>query len=396
MAPLSWNRTLEPVASVAVASPPPGKENVFSRLARVPPWLDRLFVLTVVIPTVASIVYFGVVASDVFVSESRFVVRSPQRQAQTSVVGALLQGTGFARAQDDTYPVIDYVQSRDALTELNAKNYVFDSYSRQGDFLSRFQAHLDPSFENLWKYYKNRIVTVELDSTSAITTLQVRAFTAQAAVDINEKLIEMSERLVNRMNQRAASDSIHFAKLQADEAASKAKDAAAALASYRNTNTVFDPERQSALQLQQVTALQGQLFAAQTQLTQLQSISPQNPQVPVLKTSIASLQQQVREANSDVTGGKRSLSAKAGAYARLQLDSQFADKQLASAMAALDGARADAQRKQLYLERLIQPNRPDVAIEPKRLRGIATVFVLGLVAWASLSLLLASVREHRD
>jgi len=65
-------------------------------------------------------------------------------------------------------------------------------------------------------------------------------------------------------------------------------------------------------------------------------------------------------------------------------------------MAALDGARADAQRKQLYLERLIQPNRPDVAIEPKRLRGIATVFVLGLVAWASLSLLLASVREHRD
>lgn len=387
---------MEPVASAAVASPPPGKESVFSRLARVPPWLDRLFVLTVVIPTVASVVYFGVVASDVFVSESRFVVRSPQRQAQTSVVGALLQGTGFARAQDDTYPVIDYVQSRDALTELNTKNYIFDAYSRQGDFLSRFQSRLDPSFENLWKYYKNRIVTVELDSTSAITTLQVRAFTAQAAVDINEQLIEMSERLVNRMNQRAASDSIHFAQLQADESASKAKDAGAALASYRNTNTVFDPERQSALQLQQVTGLQGQLFAAQTQLTQLQSISPQNPQVPVLKTSIASLEQQVREANSGVTGGKQSLSAKAGAYARLQLDSQFADKQLASAMAALDGARADAQRKQLYLERLIQPNRPDVAIEPKRLRGIATVFVLGLVAWASLSLLLASVREHRD
>jgi capsular polysaccharide transport system permease protein len=58
--------------------------------------------LTVILPTALAVVYFGLIASDVYISESRFVVRSPQRAAQTGI-GALLQGTGFSRSQDDTY-----------------------------------------------------------------------------------------------------------------------------------------------------------------------------------------------------------------------------------------------------------------------------------------------------
>ncbi|KWO41050.1 hypothetical protein WT97_19815 [Burkholderia sp. MSMB1459WGS] len=373
-------------------SPAGTKKGLIERIKKV----NRLFALTVLLPTTIATVYYGLVASDVYVSESRFVVRSPQRQNQTSVVGALLQGTGFARAQDDTYPVVDYIQSRDALAELNRGNYILNSYSNRGDVFSRFNTSLDDSFEALWKYYGKHIASVEFDSTSAITTLQVRAFTSKDAERINERLLEISERLVNRMNQRAAADTVQFAQREVNQAAAKAKDAAAALAAYRNSYTVFDPEKQSALQLQQVTSLQSQMFAAQTQLMQLQSISPQNPQIPVLKTNIESLQKQIQVATGGVTGGKDSLSQKAANYARLQLDAQFADKQLASAMSALESARGEAERKQLYLERLVQPNAPDVAIEPKRLKSVFEVFALGMIAWGVLSLLLAGVREHHD
>ncbi|MGF6742035.1 hypothetical protein [Paraburkholderia atlantica] len=384
---------METVSSNNAAPPPSGNKNgLIERIKRV----NRIFALTVVVPTTIAIAYFGLVASDVYVSESRFVVRSAQHQSQTSVVGALLQGTGLSRSQDDTYPVIDYIQSRDALKELNQSAYIADAYGNHGDFLSHFSRSLDDSFEALWKYYNKHIVTVELESTSGIATLQVRAYTADNAATINEKLLEMSERLVNRMNARAAADTVQFAQTQVDLAARKAKDAAAALATYRDSYTVFDPDRQSALQLQQVSALQTQLFAAQTQLIQLQAISPQNPQIPVVKTSIATLEKQIEAATGGVTGGKNSLSNKAAVYARLQLDSQFADKQLASTMAALENARAEAQRKQLYLERLVQPNTPDVAIEPKRLKSIFEVFALGMIVWGVLSLLLAGVREHHD
>ena len=56
--------------------------------------MNRLFLFTVALPTALAVLYFGVVASDVYISESRFVVRSPDRQAATGL-GALLKGVGF-------------------------------------------------------------------------------------------------------------------------------------------------------------------------------------------------------------------------------------------------------------------------------------------------------------
>ncbi|QQC67759.1 hypothetical protein [Paraburkholderia ginsengisoli] len=374
--------------------PPSGNgKGVVERLKKI----NRLFALTVVVPTTIAIAYFGLIASDVYVSESRFVVRSPARQVPTSAIGALLQGTGLSHASDDAYSVIDYIQSRDALAELNANDYIGKSFGERGDLFGRFPGLIpDDSFEALLRYYQKEIVDPELETTSSITTLKVRAFTARDAHQINERLLELSERLVNKMNARAAEDSIQFAQREADLAAEKVKTAAAALAKYRNTHTVFDPDRQSALQLQQVAGLQAQLFAAQAQLAQIQSVSPANPQVSALKTNIATIEKQIESATNGVAGDKGSLSEKAIAYERLQLDAQFAQKQLTSALGALELARAEAQRKQLYLERIVQPSSPDAALEPHRLRSILATFILGLISWGVLTLLIAGVKEHRD
>ena len=365
-------------------------------------WLDkikginRLFAVTVLVPTALAAIYYGFIASDVYVSESRFVVRSAQQQPQLSGFGALISGNGFSRSGDDVYSVIDYIEARDALKELNQNNFILDRYSTQGDFISRFHAGLDSSFEALWRYYGRHIVKIDNDSTSGITILQVRAYTANDASNINALLVQMAERLINRMNARAAADTVDFAQKEVDDATLKAKETAVALAAYRNSHSVFDPDRQSALRLQQVTTLQTQLFSAQSQLSQLESISPKNPQIPVLKINIASIQKQIDAMVGSVAGTRDSFSQKMTAYERLQLDSQFADKQLASALTALQSAKSEAERKQLYLEELVQPSTPDIAIEPKRIRNVATVFVLGLICWGTLSLLIASIREHRD
>jgi len=39
---------------------------------------------------------------------------------------------------------------------------------------------------------------------------------------------------------------------------------------------------------------------------------------------------------------------------------------------------------------------PDKAIEPKRLRTVLMVLVLGLIVWGVLSLVVSSVREHTE
>ena len=367
-----------------------------SRLKRLTRRFDRIFALTVLLPTLLAALYYGVVASDVYISESRFVVRSPQRQTQTGL-GALLQSTGFSRSQDDTYSVHDFIRSRDALSELDAKLQLRQAYSGADiDFINRFPGlDWDSSFEALHRYYLGH-VSIDYNTASSISVLRVRAYSADAAQKINDLLLQLSERLVNNLNNRSRQDLIEVAQSEVRLAEEKSKAAALAMSSFRSDRGVFDPDRQSALQLQSVAKLQEELRAAEAQLNQVRQVSPNNPQVGTLLSRVEVLRQAVASETAKVTGKAASLSSKSPAFDRLTLEKVFADRHLASVLASLESARSEAQRKQLYLERLVQPNLPDMAVEPRRLRSVLMVLALGLVMWGVFSLVVASVREHTD
>lgn len=355
------------------------------------------FLVTVLIPTLLAIAYFGFLASPIYVSESRFVVRMPQKTQQAGVIGALLQGTGFQRAQDDSLSVHDFITSRDALLFLDKDLKVRESFSDPAlDLFSRFPLPWsDASFESLYKHY-GKHVAVNYDAASSITTLTVRAYEPGDAFEINTMLLRMGETLVNRINERGRQDLIKFAMEDVLEAEAKAKAAALALASYRNRRSVFDPERQSALQLQQVTKLQEELIGAKLQLAQVKAISPANPQISTLERRVGGLTAEIDREMAKVAGGGNSFTDKAADFERLQLERTFAERQMASAMTNLETARSEARRQQLYLERIVQPNRPDDAVEPRRARAILATFLAGLVCWGVFSMLIAGMREHRE
>ena len=174
------------------------------------------------------------------------------------------------------------------------------------------------------------------------------------------------------------------------------RSAAVALSGYRGRQSLFDPDRQSALQLQGVAKLQEELLGSEAQLAQLRQLSPENPQIPALKSRVDALRKTITAEGSKVAGADGSLTSKSAVYDRLQLEKVFAERQLATALVALETARNEAQRKQLYLERLVQPNLPDKALEPRRIRSILMVLALGLVLWGVVSLVVASVKEHAD
>lgn len=358
---------------------------------------NKLFVITTLIPTALSVLYFGLIASDVYISESRFVVRS-QEHTSPSSLGSLLQGVGFSHSQDDSYSVQDFILSRDALKRLDEKldlKKVFSVHSL--DAFSRFPGlDWDDSFENFHRYYQ-KMADVQLDSASSISTLTTRAFTAEDAIRMNRQLLEMGEELVNQLNERGQQDMIRFAAREVAEAEKQAKAAALALAAYRNNKGVIDPEKQSSIPLEQIAKLQDDLMATRTQVAQLEKVAKDNPQLPLLRQRVRLFEDEIRAETSRVAGaGDQSLAGKAAEYQRLVLDKEFADKMLASAMSTLEQARNEAQRKQLYLERIVQPGKPDIAMEPHRLRNIVATFLLGMIVWGVLSLLVAAVNEHRE
>jgi capsular polysaccharide transport system permease protein len=382
-------------------TPTPG---ILGRLKRV----NRLFLFTVVIPTALAIVYFSFIASDQYISESRFVVRSQKAGGSSSILDSLTKsggsGTGsgsfsLSGSQSDANTVHDFILSRDALAELEKTMEVKKVFARRGlDFINHFPNVFDwyqNSFEALFRYYPMRI-KVEADSTTSVSVLTVSAFTAEDAQRINELLLKMSERLVNQLNDRARKDTIGYATAEVKEAERRARDAAVAVATYRDKQGVIDPEKQTAIHLQQIARLQEEMIYSKTQLAQLSKFTPDNPQVPVLRTRVEVLQKEIDAETAKVAGSGSSLANKQSEYERLALERSFAEKQLAASLAALETARNEAHRQQLYLERVSQPNLPDVSIEPRRARAIVTVFALGLIAWGILGLLVASVREHLD
>lgn len=358
--------------------------------------VSPLFLLTVFLPTLTAVLYFGLFASNVYVSESSFVVRSPDKPA-ASGLGVLLKTAGFSNASEEVFAAQDYIRSRDALRAINTRDEFRRAYTRpEISIFDRFDpTGMKGSFEDLYRYFSGK-VDVNYDSSDSITKLTVRAYDPRDAYRFNEQLLELAEQTVNRLNQRGRTDLIGFAQTEVNQAKAEARAAATTLASFRDRSGVVDPEKQAAVQLQMVSKLQDELIATRTQLAELRRYAPINPQIEPLQIRIGSLQRQINEESGKVAGSRRSLAGATAQYQRLALESEIADKQLAAAMSSLAEAQNEARRKQAYVERIARPNLPDQATEPRRFRGILATFVLGLIAWGVLAMLMAGVREHQD
>jgi len=355
-----------------------------------------MFWLAVIVPSALALIYFGFLASDVYISESRYVVRSPEKPQKTGL-GVLLGSAGFATASEEVRAAQGFIESRDALRGINGDGFAKAAWGNPDiSIFDRF----DPigwsgSFEDLYQYYGGK-VDAAYDAETGITTLTVRAFSPSESQTINVRLLEKAETLVNQLNSRGSEDLVTYAEEEVTEAKAQASAAAQELAAFRNRKGVIDPERQATVQLQMISKLQDELIGARLQLLQLTKAAPQNPQIPLLKVRIAGLQQAIKEELGTIAGDNDSLSETAAEYQRLQVQREFTDQQLGLSLASLQEARNEARRQGAYLERVAQPSLPDDALEPRRLRGFFATLLVGLVAWGILSMLLAGVREHRN
>lgn len=361
-------------------------------------WLKkrRWFLLCVVAPTILAALYYGLIASDIYISESRFVIKSPdQKRSQMSTLANLIQTTGLSGGQEQTNEVLAYVRSRDALKALEQDPGVRNRFaSSHADLLSRFpQPFHDNSFEDLYKYY-GKMVDARLDSETGMAIITVKAFTARDAYAIDRRLLDLSEALVNRLNLRAQSRGIAEAQKQVELATERAKKARVALAQYRNAQALIDPGKQAVGVLEIANSLVAQRAALQAQLDQMQRLTPDNPSIPALQSRINAISVQIASQDSRVVGTKGGIASKMGGYEDLLVEQDFATQSLNVANAALVQARAEAQRQQFYLERVVDPNMPDMPLLPRRILSVIVVAAaatcLYFIAW----MLIVGILEH--
>ena len=169
--------------------------------------LNLWFWAIVGLPTLIAGVYFFAIASDLYSSEVKFIVRGPPK-ATVNALSAMLSSAGSA-VSEDTFAVHEYVMSRDAVRRLEREVDLRGLLSRpEGDLITRFPGiwFWRKDFEALYWTYK-RFVSVEAETTSGVSTLLIKAYRPEDAQRMARALLEFSEQLVNQLNERARQDS---------------------------------------------------------------------------------------------------------------------------------------------------------------------------------------------
>lgn len=360
-------------------------------------WISRhaLLLITFVLPSAVAVLYYGLIAADRYTSEAQFVVRSQSRTSIDQIAGAIPTTAGMERASDEASAVHQFIRSRDAVDLLVRNADLRAMLSRpESDPVWRFPGWFSRDLrEKLFDRYLD-FVSIKQDSGTGISTLTVQSFRAEDSVRIAQVLLQGSEALINRLNERARRDTIRAAEAEVETAKERAFQRREELTAFRTRAGTVDPAKSSQNLLETIGKLSFEAAQVSAQLAEAQRNSPQGPQIANLRNRGQAIEQQIAEEKRQIGGSAQALAPIIAEYERLVLEREFADRVLASALSSLESARIESQRQQLYLERVVEPHAADYPNQPKRLLWIAVIIALSFSAHAIARSLISNVRAH--
>lgn len=365
-----------------------------ARLRRVL-YAARAFLVLVIVPTLLVAIYYGLIASDQYESSADFVVRHAESAKAGPDVGQLLGFTlGAGAAEGDASAVQTYLLSHDAVARLRAENNLVTMFARSDiDPLSRLW-FANPSPEWLQRYYRNQ-VSIRADDETGIMHMTVHTFRPEDSRSVAEKLLMLGEAQVNAINQRTYNDQVANAQREFDEASRQLAAIEAQLTAYRQRHADVDPADTGKAQTTLVATLTQSLVAARARLKAMEgAVSPASPQYQAMQRQVQTLQAQIDAQSAKVVGGDHSVADRLGDYESLVIKRQEVAQVYAVAAGQLKTAQAEAQRKQLYLIRVVEPNLPVRSEFPQRGQTVLTAFGALVMFYAIGWLLWAGVKEH--
>lgn len=338
----------------------------------------------VIVPTLAASIYFGLVASDQYAVEARFAVRS----GPLAGVDALTALTGIKSIQiiQDTQVVTSFASSRAMLEELDRKAQFRQRYGSESvDYFSR----LDPTepIEKIVKYW-GKMFAASIEMPGGIVRLVVKAFRPEDAVAVANAMVDASEELVNRMNDRAREDALHKARENLDFAAARLAEVRAALEVARNREGMIDTKGEEQKTDTLLTQIRSRLLELRQQYdSQIRSLAAEAPSMRSLRANIDALDRQRERIQAELTAkgnevaGTSILSGSITRLSKLELDKRVAEQQYTHAASALEAARLSSTKKQIYLTSFVRPLLPEEPRFPRRVWSISLVISGGMLVW---------------
>lgn len=355
-----------------------------SRAQRLRRWL---VCLVFIVPVVVSALYNFIIATPRYASEMAFVVRSSETPRDRLSIVSLGQGGGIGTA-DDSEAVTAYLRSRDILDRIDRDGLVTRTFAHRGlDPVAAFPSLLaGTSHEDFYRHFQ-AYVHADFDRATDIIHVQVQSFTAADAREIARRLLEASEAMVNRLNQRAQANVVSGAERDLAQASNQLAAILAKMNAARNRDGIIEPELNAGASIKLESGTAAELARIEVQLEQTLRSAPRSPLIGQLRVRRGALENQLARQIGAIAGGNRSLADRLRPYEDLAVRRDIAEKQLMAASLELIGARDSASRQKLYLEEIARINLSDEARYPRRwLNLLLTILISGGLLWIVLSL----------
>lgn len=358
----------------------------------------RLAIGLVILPLALAAIYYGVFATDRYVSSAQVVVRQDGGNQGAAVPGlaTLLTGTNPASREETLY-LREYIVSMDMMLLLEERLHWIEQYATQRSDIF-FWLNKDAEREDLLKYYQ-RMVSAHYDETTGLLRVEVQAFTPELSEQMLRTILEASEHFVNEVSHSIAREQMTFAKGELETARINYAERKTELLDFQNVNKVLDGANTAQSRATIIADLESQYTKEQAILTEMQfKLRPDSPQVKQQKQKVNAITQQLAKEKRLLVSspGGSQLNVVASRFQQLTLDAGIAEESYKTAVAALDNARIEASKKIRTLVTVVSPNTPQLALYPERLYNLATILLGLLMLYGITRFILASIEDHRD
>lgn len=355
-------------------------------------------VLMVVIPTLVSVGYLYFVAKDQYASTTGFTIRTEETASASNILGGL--GAALGNTGTGNVDVLHaFVQSQDIVQRVQRRLDLVGHYSQDWPEDPVFTIWPDAAIEDLLRLWR-RMVRINYEAGSGLLNIEVRARDPDTAQQIALAIVAESEEMINALNEQARRDTMANAQRDLDTAQERLRVAREALAAFRARTQIVDPQADIQGRMGVLNNLQQQLAQALVDHDLLLQITTEtDPRVRQAVRRIEVINERIVEerrnfATQDVTVFDTDYPRLIAQFESLRVDQEFAEHAYRAALTAVDTARSNAARQNLYLATFVRPTLAQRSEHPQRLVLSLMAFGLLLMVWTVLALIYYSLRDR--
>ncbi|WP_158811987.1 capsule biosynthesis protein [Beijerinckia sp. L45] len=403
LAPLLRVARLEPPRPRAeILVQPDGSFDLEPEPRRKPNIVLISLILVVLLPILTAGLYLFFVAADQYAAETRFAVKTASGgsddsggKGETSIASVMTSGGSLGGQEADI--VANYIQSRAIIDDIARTVDVRAIFQRpEADFWAKLPTNA--STEDLTAYWK-KMISVYIESTSGIVTVEARAFRREDALLLAKAIVKSSETLVNDLSSNVRADAVKHAEDEIRRAEADVRFALADLTVFRNTQGIIDPVKSAEQSGKLLLQLMGDKIQTESQLFVSQrTTGPDAPGVAATKARLESIDEHIATLQQQLAGDKTTkanLASTISKFEQLDLKRQFAERMYGFARDGMDRARLIAERQSVYLAVFVPPSLPQDYSYPLRFSDFALIAMAAMVAWSCGATIWASVLDHR-